>query len=89
MPWPKQTQLSTMHTAHLGLPDKDRAVKGLVVYDNWDLDPLYMLNGLAYVVCCKALRDSSNLYKTQPNVIKHRDYFFSFVVQIQYEVNHQ
>ena len=28
---PKQAQLNTMHTAQLGLPDKGRAIKGLVV----------------------------------------------------------
>ena len=41
MPWP-QTD------AQLGLPDKGRAIKGLVVCNNWDhLEPLDLLNGLA------------------------------------------
>ena len=31
----------------LGLPDKGRAIKGLVVCNNWDLEPLDLLNGLA------------------------------------------
>ena len=38
---PKQAQLNTMH-AQLGLPDKGRAIKGLVVCNSWDL-----LNGPA------------------------------------------
>ncbi len=33
--------------AQLGLPDKGRAIKGLVVCNNWDLEPLDLLNGLA------------------------------------------
>ena len=43
---PKQAQLSTMH-AQLGLPDKSRAIKGLVVCNNRDLEPLVLKNGLA------------------------------------------
>ncbi len=31
----------------LGLPDKGRAIKGLVVFNNWDLEPWDLLNGLA------------------------------------------
>ena len=41
---PKQAQLSTMQ---LELPDKGRAIKGLVVCNNWDLEPWDLLNGLA------------------------------------------
>ncbi len=33
--------------AQLGLPDKGRAIKGLVVCNSWDLEPLDLLNGLA------------------------------------------
>ncbi len=36
----------TQH-AQLRLPDKGRAIKGLVVCNNWDLEPLDLLNGLA------------------------------------------
>ncbi len=39
---PKQMQLSTV-----GLPYKGRAIKGLVVCNNWNLEPLDLLNGLA------------------------------------------
>ena len=44
MPWPKTG--ATKYHAQLGLQDKGRAIKGLVVCNNWDLDPLD-LNGLA------------------------------------------
>ncbi len=40
---PKQAQYHTQ----FGLPDKGRAIKGLVVCNSWDLEPLYLLNGLA------------------------------------------
>ncbi len=30
-----------------GNPDKGRAIKGLVVCNNWDLEPLDKLNGMA------------------------------------------
>ncbi len=45
MPWP-QTGATQSH-AQLGLPDKGRAIKGLVVCNNWDLEPLDLLNCLA------------------------------------------
>ncbi len=32
--------------AQLGLPDKGRAIKGLVVCNCWDLEPWDLLNGL-------------------------------------------
>ena len=42
MLWPQTG--ATQYHAQLGLPDKGRAIKGLVV---WDLEPLDLLNGLA------------------------------------------
>ena len=30
---------ATQYHAQLGLPDKGRAIKGLVVYNSWDLEP--------------------------------------------------
>ena len=45
MPWPQTG--ATQYHAQLGLPDKDRAIKGLIVCNNWDLEPLYLLNSLA------------------------------------------
>ncbi len=35
------------YSAQLGLPDKGRAIKGLVVCNRWDLEPRNLLNGLA------------------------------------------
>ena len=45
MPWPQTG--ATQYHAQLGLPDKGRAIKGLVVCNNWDLEPLDLLKGLA------------------------------------------
>ena len=45
MPWPQTGE--THYHAQLGLPEKGRAIKGLVVCNNWDLEPLDLLNGLA------------------------------------------
>ena len=45
MPWPQTG--ATQYHAQLGLPDKGRAIKGLVVCNNWYLEPLNLLNGLA------------------------------------------
>ncbi len=44
MPWP-QTDTTQFH-AQLGLSDMGRAIKGLFVCNNWDLEPLELLNGL-------------------------------------------
>ena len=38
---------ATQYYAQLGLPDKGRAIKGLVVCNSWDLESLDLLNGLA------------------------------------------
>ncbi len=38
---------ATQYHAQLGPPDKVRVIKGLVVSNNWDLEPLDLLNGLA------------------------------------------
>ena len=45
MPWPKTD--ATQYNAQLGLPDKGCAIKGLVVCNSWDLEPLVLLNDLA------------------------------------------
>ena len=39
-------QGATHYHAQLGLPDKGRAIKGLVVCKIWDLEPFDLLNGL-------------------------------------------
>ena len=41
MPWPL-TGANQYH-AQLGLPDKGRAIRGLVVYNDWDLEPFDLL----------------------------------------------
>ncbi len=45
MPWPK-TGATSKH-AELGLPDKDRAIKGMVVCNSCNLEQFDLLNGLA------------------------------------------
>ena len=45
MPWTKTGAIQ--YHVQLGLPDKGRAIKGLVVCNSWDLEPLDLLNGLA------------------------------------------
>ena len=45
MPWPYTG--ATHYHAQLGLLDKGRAIKGLVVCNSWDLEPLDLINGLA------------------------------------------
>ena len=45
MPW---SQIgATQYHGQLGLPDKGGAIKGLVVCNSWDLEPLDLLNSLA------------------------------------------
>ncbi len=45
MPWP-QTGATHYH-AQLRFPDKGLTIKGLVVCNSWDLEPLDLLNNLA------------------------------------------
>ena len=45
MPWPQTG--ATQYHEQSGLPDKGRAINGLVVCNNWDQEPLDLLNGLA------------------------------------------
>ena len=45
MPWPQTGE--TQYHVQLGLPDKGRAIKGLVVCNNWDLEPLDLPTGQA------------------------------------------
>ena len=45
MHWPETA--TTQFHAQLGLQDKGRKIKGLVVSNDWDLDPSELLNGLA------------------------------------------
>ncbi len=45
MPW-SQTGATHYHAHHLGLPDKGRAIKELVVCSSWDLEPWDLVKGL-------------------------------------------
>ncbi len=45
MYWPKPA--ATHYFSKLGLTDKGHAIKELVVCNSWDLEPLYLPNGLA------------------------------------------
>ena len=45
MSWPQTG--ATLYNAQLGHPDKGRAIKGMVVSNNRDLEPLDLLNSLA------------------------------------------
>ena len=40
---------ASQYHAQLELPDKGYAIKGLLVCNNWDLEPLDLLNGYAPV----------------------------------------
>ncbi len=60
MPWP-QTGVTQYH-AQFGLPDKGRAIEGLVVCNKWDLEPLVLLNGLA-LVCYQPSPEVLMVYK--------------------------
>ncbi len=44
---PKQAYIIIHYHVQLGISDKDRAIKGLVVFNSWDLASLDLLNGLA------------------------------------------
>ena len=45
MPWPQT--VTTHYHAQLGLLDKGHAIKELVVFNSFDLEPLDLLNNLA------------------------------------------
>ncbi len=56
MPWPQIG--ATQYHVQFGLPDKGRAIKGLFVCNDWDLEPLDLLNGLAL-----------GCYQTSPEIL--------------------
>ncbi len=66
MIWPETG--ATQYHAQLGLPDKGRATKGLVVCNNWNIEPLDLLNGLA--IGC---------YQPSPEVLKKGLLQYSFL----------
>ncbi len=64
-----QTEATQYH-AQLGLPDKGRAIKGLVVCNTWDLEPLGPAKRSGprfYQPSSKVLIVSSNLASTKLN----------------------
>ncbi len=62
MPWPRKG--ATQYHAHLGLPAKCRAIKGLDVSYDRDLEPLDLLNGMA--LGCYQL---SHRYKNEKRLV--------------------
>ena len=47
---------ATQYNTQVGLPDKGRAIKGLVVCSDWDLESMDLLKGLA-LGCYKPFRE--------------------------------
>ena len=79
MPWPQTGP--TQYHAQLGLPDKGRAINGLVVYNKWDLEPLDLPNGLT--LCC---------YQPSPEVLivlNHAVYTLQYLHSLDFEVHHK
>ncbi len=62
MSWPQTG--ATQYNAQLGLTDKSRAIKGLVVCNNWDLEPLDLINGQA-LGCYQPSTEVLNVYEWQ------------------------
>ncbi len=63
MPWPQTG--ATQYHAQLGLPDKGCTIKGLVVCNDKDLDPLDLLNCLGvqiYSGIVFVIVDYTNIY---------------------------
>ena len=60
MPWPQTG--ATQYHAQSGLSDKGRAIKGLVVSNDWDLEPLDLLNGQA-LCCIEDINFENDIYK--------------------------
>ncbi len=48
MSWPQIG--ATQYHEQLGLPDKGHVIKRLVVCNDWDLEPLDLLNALALII---------------------------------------
>ncbi len=61
MPWP--TIGATQYHVQLRLPDKGRAIKGLVVSNNLDLGVFDLLNGLV-IGCYQPSPEESTILKT-------------------------
>ena len=60
--------LASHYHAQLGLHDKGHAIKGYVVCNDWDLEPLIPLNCLPYVIINYPLR-----YESYEYCYKHKE----------------
>ena len=40
---PRPQTGTTQYHEQMGLPDKGRAIKGMVIYNDWDLEPLKII----------------------------------------------
>ena len=69
MPWPQIG--ATQYHAQLGFPDKGRAIKGFVVCNDWDLEPLNLLNGLA-LECYQSSPEALIVYNIYIRISKIR-----------------
>ena len=67
MPW-----LRTQYHAQLGLPDKGRAMKGLVVCNDWDLESLDLLNSLD-LGCYQPSSEVLLIVTASPHFTKKKD----------------
>ena len=85
MPWPKT------HNSHtqLGLSDKGRAMKGLVVCKSCDLESLDLLNGLAlYYQFILILFNDLSLSINNHFIRKIKKYQVIIVLDIPFSENH-
>ena len=95
MHWPQTG--ATQYHAQLGLPDKGRTIKGVVVCYSWDLEPWDLLNGLA-LGCYQPspevwlVPSVFKIYKTIKNVsvtkgTNPQNYLSSIVLSINFRIN--
>ncbi len=68
MPWPQKG--ATQYHAQLGFPDKGHAIKGLGFCNNWDLEPLDLINGQAL-----------DCPRTAP--LRYKSYIFFMVLSVR------
>ncbi len=67
MPWLQKG--ATHYHAQIGLPVKGCAIKRLVVCNSWDLEPLYLLNGLALGCYQPFPEECMNAYRQTNKII--------------------
>ena len=82
MPWPQTG--ATQYNAQFGLPDKVRAIKGLLVFNDCDLEPVDLLNGMLSTIPWNMNYISGKLCKVVKTLYKKRngqEYYFSQKIQ--------